>query len=309
MRDRLINILVDFAFKKVFAGEGEESKIILMDFLNSILELKGDKRISEIVYLNTFNDREFEEDKQSVMDIKVKVHTGELIDIEVQISDIDDYRKRSLYYWSKLYGETISKGEPYYNLKKSIVINILDFNLINENNKYHNVFGIKEREDNFNFIEDLEIHYIELGKFEPKEIENLSDIEEWITFLRECSPDGDLKVAWELSKKKEEIGAAMAIMEKLSADEVEYQLYLAREKYLRDEISKKKYAEHKMQKIKDELETRKKELETTSKELENKNNQINSAIVKLLNQGFDNNMVANILNVSLEDIEKVKKEL
>ena len=39
---------------------------------------------------------------------------------------------------------------------------------------------------------------------------------------------------------------AVKIMEKLSASEIEYQQYLAREKYMMDEMSKKKYAEYKM---------------------------------------------------------------
>lgn len=248
MNNRLINILVDFAFKKVFAGEGEESKHILRDFLNSILELESDEKIKEIVYLNPFNDREHDNDKQSIMDIKVKTEKNELIDIEVQINNIDNYRKRSLYYWSKLYGETIKKGEPYYKLKKSIVINILDFNIINENNKYHNVFVIKEREDNTLFVEDLEIHYIELSKFKAsKKVEEFTELEEWIAFLRECSQDGDVEIIEKLSKRKEEISVAMEIMNKLSASEIEYQRYLAREKYIHDELSKKAYMNHMME--------------------------------------------------------------
>lgn len=37
MNNNLINILVDFAFKKVFAGEGKTSEHLLIDFLNCIL--------------------------------------------------------------------------------------------------------------------------------------------------------------------------------------------------------------------------------------------------------------------------------
>ena len=43
-------------------------------------------------------------------------------------------------------------------------------------------------------------------------------------------------------------------MNKLSADEIEYQKYLAREKYIMDEMSKKKYSQYKMQQIKDQEE-------------------------------------------------------
>lgn len=71
-------------------------------------------------------------------------------------------------------------------------------------------------------------------------------------FLKECGPSGDEKLIEKLSEKKEEIGVAVKIMNKLSADEIEYQKYLAREKFLMDEISKKKYAEYKMNKIKEE---------------------------------------------------------
>ncbi|MGL5087041.1 MAG: Rpn family recombination-promoting nuclease/putative transposase [Clostridium sp.] len=282
MSSNLLNILVDFAFKKVFAGEGDNSKYILMDFLNCILELENQERITEIVYLNPFNDRVVRKDKQSIMDIKVRTEKGELIDIEVQINDVDDYKKRSLYYWSKLYGETISIGKPYYNLKKSLVINILDFNIITENDKYHNVFVIKEKDDNFIFIEDLEIHYIELDKFKcSKDINSLNDLEEWITFLKECKPNGDIKVISELSKNKEEIGVAVRIMEKLSADELEYQEYLAREKYLLDEMSKKMYADYKMKTIKEELEVTFGKLEETNGKLEETNGKLEETNGKL----------------------------
>ena len=91
MNNRLINILIDFAFKQVFAGNGESSEIILKDFLNSILQLKDDDRIKEIVQLNPFNEREYIKDKQSIMDIKIKTEKDEYIDIEVQINDVDDY--------------------------------------------------------------------------------------------------------------------------------------------------------------------------------------------------------------------------
>ena len=179
------------------------------------------------------------------MDIKVKINNNEFIDIEVQINNVDNYRKRSLYYWSKLYGETIKKGESYYKLKKSIVINILDFDIINESKKYHNVFVIKEREDNTLFIEDLEVHYIELTKFKTdKNLDEFTELEEWITFLKECSREGDTKIIEGLSKKKEEISVAMEIMNKLSASEIEYQRYLAREKFIHDELSKKEYMNH-----------------------------------------------------------------
>lgn len=101
----------------------------------------------------------------------------------------------------------------------------------------------------------MEIHYIELDKFNKRDIEELSDLEEWLLFLRECNPSGDDEILEKLKVEKEEIKMAVEIMDKLSADEKEYQEYLAREKYLMDEISKKRYAEYRMNKIKEEMNT------------------------------------------------------
>lgn len=42
------------------------------------------------------------------------------INIEVQVSNVDNYRKRSMFYWAKLYQESISESEPYDNLKKQL---------------------------------------------------------------------------------------------------------------------------------------------------------------------------------------------
>ena len=326
MENRIINILIDCAFKKVFAGSGEESIHILKDFLNSILELKNEDRIKKIVYLNPFNDRENINDKQSIMDIKVKTEKDELIDIEVQINDVDNYRKRSLYYWSKLYGESIKKGQNYFDLKKSIVINIMDFNIIEENNNYHNVFVIKERENNTLFLEDLEIHYIELKKYkENKNIDELNDLEEWVTFLKECNEDYDTNIIEELSKRKEEIGVAVEIMKELSASELEYQRYLAREKYLMDERSKKGYAEYKMRLVKEEAARTKEEAARTiaeaarikqeaeklnedSKKLkEETKKKVQQIVVNLLDV-LDDETIASKVNISIEEVKQIREE-
>ncbi|SHK25338.1 conserved hypothetical protein (putative transposase or invertase) [Hathewaya proteolytica DSM 3090] len=283
------------------------------------------------MYLNPFNDREIEQDKQSIMDIKVKTEKGELIDIEVQINDVDDYKRRSLYYWAKLYCETLKKSNYYYDLKKSIVINILDFNLIKENNKFHNVFLVKERDDNFAFTEDLEIHYLELNKFEHnKNISELNDLEGWVTFLKECEPNGDTNILTKLSKNKEEIGVAVDIMNKLSADELEYQRYLAREKYLMDEMSKKKYAEYKMNKVKEELEEAEKERDSVKQDLNRAKEEKNrveeenlkmkeelknikaTLLLELISEKFKddaNQYRAKVQCASIESIEKAIKSL
>lgn len=310
MNKKLVNILIDFAFKRVFAGNGEESKRILMDFLNSLLELKDGDRIQEIVYLNPFSDRQTEKDKLSIMDIKVEMENKERIDIEVQINDVDDYRKRSLFYWSKLYPETLKKGEPYYNLKKSIVISIVNFDLIKESKKYHSIFKIKEKDENYIFTDDLELHYIELCKFTtPASLNELNDLEEWVTFLKECGNDNSEEIIEELCSRKEEIKVATKIVRELSADELAYEEYLAREKYWHDELSKKAYAEYKLKLATEKAiaEGRKEGREEGKEEEKLKAKKEKLEIAKGLIGILDENVIAEKFQLSSDEVNELKK--
>lgn len=243
-KNELLRPTNDFVFKALFGREEKECKMILMDLLNAILKLKSPNIITEITYLNPFNLKEFKEDKLSILDIKVKTAYGERINIEMQVSDVDDYRKRSLYYWSKLYGETIIESEVYETLQKSIMINIMNFNLINETDKYHTVFKIIEEEEKFLLIDDLEIHYIELKKFnDMKNIDEMNEIERWITFIKHAGREGKEHVIDKLTERSENIKMAEKMLEKISADELMRQKYLAVEKARRDEKSRIYYAE------------------------------------------------------------------
>jgi predicted transposase/invertase (TIGR01784 family) len=82
---KLMDPKIDFAFKQIFAGKSRESKIVLMALLNAILDRDEDEQITDIVYLNPYTDKPFEDAKLSIMDIKVKTSGGELVDIEIQI--------------------------------------------------------------------------------------------------------------------------------------------------------------------------------------------------------------------------------
>lgn len=143
--------MMDLVFKALFGKEDKTSKELLIAFLNDVLSNEKQELIVDVSHLNPFNYKEFEGDKLSVLDIKAKTNSGEIINIEVQVRKEDNYRKRSLYYWSKSYGETILEAESYENLKKTIVINILGYIEVIESNKLHTIFKIMEQEEHFQY--------------------------------------------------------------------------------------------------------------------------------------------------------------
>lgn len=63
-----IDPTIDFVFKVLFASKGNE--YIVSHFLNSVLQPKN--KITSVSIKNPFNEREFDKDKLSVVDIKVE---------------------------------------------------------------------------------------------------------------------------------------------------------------------------------------------------------------------------------------------
>lgn len=235
----------DFVFKALFGREDNECKTLLISFLNALFKLKEFEKIIEIEYLNPFNLKEYSEDKLSILDIKVRTETGERINIEMQVRDTDNYRKRSLYYWSRLYGETISESEAYNTLKKCIIVNILDFNLLHETGKYHSLFKIRDIDEGYVLTDDLEIHYIELEKFnDAKSVEDMDLKELWVTFIKDAGEEGKEEIIEQI-KERSEINMAVEMLRKISSDEIMRQKFLDREKARLDYKSQLHYAEEK----------------------------------------------------------------
>ena len=156
-----INPRVDLAFKKIFGVE--ENKDLLISLVNSIVSEKD--QVENITLLNPYNAKNFKNDKLSILDIKAEGSNGRRFNIEIQISDEDDYDQRALFYWAKMYTDQLKSGEDYGKLNKAIGIHILNFTSIPETPEYHNTFRIKEITSNIDYFEDLELHTIELRKF------------------------------------------------------------------------------------------------------------------------------------------------
>lgn len=225
-----INPRVDFAFKLIFGNE--QNKDILISLLNAILEDYQDYPIESIEILNPFGAKEYSKDKLTILDVKAKDERGEYYNIEMQISDQYYYEKRALYYWSRLYNSQISEGIGYQNLARTVSINILNFNAIKEED-YHNVYRIRELKKNTEFTNHLEIHFIELEKF-TKELPDLKrTLDRWIYFLKYAEKFTEVNLPEPL-KKFESIEKANTILDRISLNKEQREIYEARLKLLRD---------------------------------------------------------------------------
>jgi predicted transposase/invertase (TIGR01784 family) len=189
-----LNPLNDYLFMKYMGEKGDEEQ--LLAFLNVVLQKTGRSGITsiEIVEHKTFS-AEIIGDKTSILDIRSVMPDGTKANIEVQLRNIGNIDKRSLFYWSREYVKGIEAGQDYLNLPCVIAINIVDFEAI-PLNEVHTSFHLWEDKQKECLLTDaLEIHFIDMVKFRhlrEKDIVN-NPLHRWLTFFDKHTNEQTLK--------------------------------------------------------------------------------------------------------------------
>jgi predicted transposase/invertase (TIGR01784 family) len=177
MSNYTLNPLVDIAFKKLFGVD--ENKDLLIDLINAIVSKED--QIIDLQIKNPYNAKSFQNDKMSILDIKAQGVNKKWYIIEVQLMNQDFFDSRALYYWARVYQEQLTIRMNYDILEKVISINFLNFNCLDEDN-YHNIYKIMNTKTFNNYPNNhLEIHFVELKKYNN----SLSTmLDKWTNFLK-----------------------------------------------------------------------------------------------------------------------------
>ena len=201
----------DIVFKKIFGSKGNEG--ILKDFLESILEVKID---SLTLDLNTELLPEFYEGKQTRVDVRARLADGTEINIEIQ-SDPKKYSDdRCLQHWSRIYANTIKKGEKYTNLSKTICIWIIDGIVYKEFDDVDSKWQIMNKKYMLtNHFNKLEFYIIELKKLKDFDKIKSSKKEFWLWFIDHTNGEM-VRMACE---NNDRIKEAREQLDKIRADE------------------------------------------------------------------------------------------
>ncbi len=179
-----ITLTNDYAFKR-FLGS-EENKPILQNFVECILDLSS-AEISNLELMDKELTKEELSDKTGILDIKLKLTNGTVIDIEIQASWNASFVKRTLFYWAKMYTSDFKTGESYDKLHKCIAINIIadGFRL---NDAVHSEYLLQEKAVHSILTDVLEIHFLDLqaakrAKKERKENNKRGQLIDWLKFI------------------------------------------------------------------------------------------------------------------------------
>lgn len=237
-----LNPKVDFTFKKLFGSE--ENKSILIAFINSVIS--EENRVVNIELKNPYNISNYRKGKMTILDIKAVDKKGIWYDIEMQIVEQGFYDKRALYYWSKVYSNQIESGDDFDLLRKTIGINILDFNYLKEED-FHNVYKIYNQKSKEEFSDLFEMHFIELNKFKKDYSDVTTALDRWVSFLNKAYEIDKDKIPKEL-ETDENIKKAIEKLDIMYLDKEEREIYENDLKALRIHRAEIKTAEKKAEK-------------------------------------------------------------
>jgi len=185
MEDELqITLTNDYAFKRLLGSE--ENKPLLQDFLECILDLTP-QQVLGLEFMDKELTKEEFSDKTGILDVKLKLTDGTVIDIEIQASWNASFVKRTLFYWAKMYTADFKAGESYDKLHRCIAINIIadGFRL---NDAIHSEYLLQEKTAHTTLTDVLEIHFLDLqaakrAKEEGKAAGKRGQLINWLRFI------------------------------------------------------------------------------------------------------------------------------
>ena len=216
---------IDCVFKALLGSV--ENRNLLVHFLNAILTSDLTAPITEAEILNPYNDKEFLDDKLSVVDVKAKDRDGRLYQIEIQLLTYRNLPERMVYTWCDIISQQLQSGNDYSLLKPVYSIWLLAENLLPGETDYAHEYKLQNRQGRT--LADLGgIHLLELKKFTAERIE--TEEQRWLKFFKDGEQlDETALPDW---MNTEEMRQAMKTLKLFSDKERDYHAYQARQNYL-----------------------------------------------------------------------------
>ena len=277
---------VDIIFRALFTSPkwGQEC---LLSFINSSLMHGVSSGLKHEMIVEVEVDDanllpEIVDGKLSILDIKAKDPKGRKYNIEMQVSSLPNMVPRVLYYWSKLYSEELKKGEEYQELTPTISIVLMNWKL-SEDDKFHHVYEILERDTHERLIDHMELHFLELVKLQ--DLQPKDSLLAWLLFFKD--PNGPWKA--DIMKASPGVKRAYDQLGDMENDPKMRTLYELREKSLHD-INSLVGAARREGKLEGKLEGR--------------NEALYEIVRKMKASGQNASLISQITGLSLEEILK-----
>ncbi|GHT80222.1 hypothetical protein FACS1894130_11100 [Spirochaetia bacterium] len=138
-----LNPLNDFLFLKMMGEKGDEEQ--LLAFLNAVLKRSGREHLQSVEIIeNRAIPADVIGGKSSVLDVRARTEAGDGVEIEVQLRNLGNMDRRSLFYWSREFTRGLASGQEYEEVPNVIAINIVGYEFLPQVPDYQTTFHIWE---------------------------------------------------------------------------------------------------------------------------------------------------------------------
>ena len=166
----------DTLFKMLFVTHPD----LLKKLVAALLGIRAEN-IEQFVIRNEEMPPEALGEKFCRLDINMVVN-GQLIDLEVQVADEEDYPERVMLYWAREFSTALPAGESYSMLPRTMIVSIIDFKLF-ECVEFHSFFQPLEVTRHTLLSDKMGFHFFELKKL-PAEIREKDPLLLWLSLFK-----------------------------------------------------------------------------------------------------------------------------
>jgi len=190
MRPVFADPKTDFIFKRIFGSEPH--KHLLIELLNTLLELEGDRRIRDLSYLAPEQMVPVAEMKLSIVDVKCVDQRDTEYVVEMQLFNVKGFEERVVYNASKAFVMQLRSSEDYRHLADVVGVTICDFELWSQPSEPDaptvpmlSRWRMQEQHTGANGLGQVQYVFLELPKYEggphPQSV-----LDKWAYFFREA---------------------------------------------------------------------------------------------------------------------------
>jgi predicted transposase/invertase (TIGR01784 family) len=222
-----IDPTIDCVFKALLGSEA--NRRLLIHFLNAILAGELERPVVDVEILNPYNEKEFLDDKLSIVDVKARDGGGQVFQVEIQLASYRHLPARMAYTWADIYSQQLESGQDYHWLRPVYAIWLLAEELIADGDYVHD-YKLRDSQGR-ELLQHGGIWLLELSKFHARQIE--TEQQRWLMFFQQGGQlDEDHLPPW---MNTNEMRQAMSTLKQFSEKERDYHAYQARQNFLRQQ--------------------------------------------------------------------------
>ncbi|MDR1500228.1 MAG: Rpn family recombination-promoting nuclease/putative transposase [Tannerellaceae bacterium] len=177
----------DLTFKRIFG----EHDYLCISLLNNMLPLEKDQQIISIKYQPGELLPVVSGLKNSIVDVCCTDNRGRHFIVEMQMYWTSSFMSRVLFNASKAYVKQLDGGGDYTMLKPVYSLNFINDSFDSDDSAYYHDYRIINVADASKRINGIELVFIELPKFRPKNRADSKLYDLWLTFLTQIKNDSE----------------------------------------------------------------------------------------------------------------------